>query len=125
MIAIDIINECISKELSFPQVIKMLSQIGIERYYTDLVAMKKTFYSYQDETYIVPMHIENLPKIATGFHETQVIEALRAIQKDEIDYNEFIRNIAAAGTTSYTVFITGKQVSYIGRKGETYIEKFP
>jgi uncharacterized protein YbcV (DUF1398 family) len=125
MINTEVINECINKDLSFPEQVKRLSEIGIERYYTDLFRMEKIFYTHNGESYIKRIPIENMPKTADGFNETKVIEVLRLIQKEEINYSAFIRGIVAAGTVSYTVYIDGRQVIYVGRKGEAYIEKFP
>ncbi len=122
MIDIEVINEC--KKLPFSEVIRRLTEIGIERYYTDLIRLEKTYYSHTGESYIESMPIENKPKVADIFNETSVIKALHSIQKGDIDYPTFIRNIIAAGTVSYTVYIDGKKVVYVGRKGEAYTEKF-
>jgi uncharacterized protein YbcV (DUF1398 family) len=124
MIKVDVINECTNKKLPFPDVIRHLSEIDIERYYTDLVRMEKTYYSHSGESYVEHISIKNLPVLASGFDEVKVIEAIRASQKGLIDYHTFIKNIIAAGTVSYTVYIDGKQVIYEGRKGESHIENF-
>jgi uncharacterized protein YbcV (DUF1398 family) len=124
MINTEVINECINKDLSFPEQVKRLSEIGIERYYADLFRMEKIFYARNGESCIERIPID-MPKTADDFNETKVIEVLRLIQKEEINYSTFIRGIVAAGTVSYTVYIDGRQVIYVGRKGEAYIEKFP
>jgi uncharacterized protein YbcV (DUF1398 family) len=124
MINVNIINECTNRKLPFPEVIRHLSEIGIERYYTDLVRMEKTYYSHSGESYVEHLSIENLPALANSFDEVKVIEAIRAIQKAQIDYHTFIKNIIAAGTASYTVYLDGKQVIYVGRKGESHTENF-
>jgi len=124
MINVDVINECTNKKLSFPEVIQHLSQIGIERYYTDLIKMEKTYYSHNGESYVEHISIDNLPTLANNFDEVTVIESIHASQKGQIDYHTFIRNIIAAGTVCYTVYIDGKQVVYVGRKGESHTENF-
>lgn len=45
MINIAVIQECTNKKLPFPEVVKHLAEIGIERYYTDLTKMEKIFYA--------------------------------------------------------------------------------
>ena len=63
--------------------------------------------------------------IADAFSPDLVVAAIRAIQKRESIYPEFIRQIAAAGTVYYTVHLQGRKAIYFGRHGEFYIEPFP
>ncbi|MBN9288029.1 MAG: hypothetical protein BGO43_00785 [Gammaproteobacteria bacterium 39-13] len=125
MINIAVIQECTDKKLPFPEVIKHLTEIGIERYYTDLTKMEKIFYAQNGETYTERLLIDSMPKMGENFNKDKIIETLREIQRGEIDYSTFIRRIVSFGTVSYTVYIDGKHVVYVGRKGETYIEHFP
>jgi uncharacterized protein YbcV (DUF1398 family) len=125
MIDINLLKECLNKKVSFPERIHNLSKIGIERYYVDLMKLEITYYSQDgDESYVERLLIENIPALAIDFDKTKVIEAIRASQKGEIDYQTFLRNIIAAGTVSYTVYLDGKQVIYVGRKGEFHTENF-
>ncbi|VVC77161.1 hypothetical protein AQUSIP_24880 [Aquicella siphonis] len=124
MIDINLLKECLNKKVSFPERIRNLSKIGIERYYVDLMKLEITYYSQDGESYVERMPIENLPALANDFNQAKVIEAIRAAQKGEIDYPAFLRNIIAAGTVSYTVYLDGEQVIYVGRKGESHTEKF-
>jgi uncharacterized protein YbcV (DUF1398 family) len=124
MINVDVINDCTNKKLPFPDVIRHLSEIDIERYYTDLVRMEKTYYSHSGESYVEHISIKNLPVLASNFDEVKVIDAIHSIQKGEIDYQTFLRNIIAAGTVSYAVYLDGKKVIYVGRKGESHTENF-
>jgi uncharacterized protein YbcV (DUF1398 family) len=54
-----------------------------------------------------------------------VVAAIRAAQRDEIRYPEFIKRSRAAGVVAYWAFLTGRQVCYFGRQGECHVEKFP
>jgi len=125
MINENMINECAKKQLPFPKVIECLTEIGIERYYTDLIKMEKTYYSCDNESYVESMLMEPPLKVADKFDENKLIESIRASQRGEINYHTFLKNIAVAGVASYMVYIAGKQVSYAGRHGEVYVEKFP
>jgi len=125
MINIQVIDELSKLKISFPEAVTQLTQIGIERYYTDLVQMQKIYYSREGETYIHTMSIDNLPKMAVDFNRNKFLEILRAVQRGSIDYPEFIRGIISNGAASYFVFIDGRQAIYMGRKGETHAEKFP
>lgn len=124
MIDINLIKECLNKKVSFPERIQNLSKIGIERYYVDLMKLEITYYFQGGKSYVEPMLIENLPELALNFDKVKVIEAIRANQQGKIDYQSFLREIIAAGTVSYTVYLDGKQVIYVGRKGESHSEIF-
>jgi hypothetical protein len=40
-------------------------------------------------------------------------------------YPEFKKLSQQAGCVGYTVWIAGRHVTYVGRRGETHIERFP
>lgn len=124
MLDLNLLKELINKKVSFPERIKNLSKLNIERYYVDLMKLEITYYSQAGESYVESVHLENIPTIAMDFNKIKVIEAIRAAQKGEIDYLKFLRDIIAAGTVSYTVYLDGKHVIYVGRKGETHTENF-
>src|SRR4029078_5928148 len=124
MFDINLLKECLNKKVSFPERIHNLSKVGIERYYVDLMKLEITYYSQDGKTYAEPMLIENVPVIEVNFDKAKVIEAIRANQQGKIDYQPFLAEIIAAGTVSYTVYLEGKQVVYVGRKGESHTENF-
>lgn len=124
MFDINLLKECLNKKVSFPERIQNLSKVGIERYYVDLMKFEITYYSQAGKTYVEPMLIENIPARAVNFDKAKVIEAIRANQQGKIDYQSFLGEIIAAGTVSYTVYLDGKQVIYVGRKGESHTENF-
>lgn len=124
MIDINVINKCTNLKLPFAKVIYALSEIGIERYYTDLIRLEKTYYSHSNESYVEQVSIENLPVVATNFDKIKVIKAIRFSQQGQSDYDTFIKHLIEAGTVSYTVYLDGNQVVYTGRKGEFHIEQF-
>lgn len=124
-----IIHECtkgaLEGKISFPETVKKLMGIHIERYYADLVRLEKVFYANNGETYIERLSFADCPFLAEQFDEESINAAIRSIQQNQIDYPEFLRRIIAGGCTSYVVYIDGRFASYFGRKGECYIEKFP
>ena len=111
--------------VSFSDTLRNLQSIGVERYYTDLVRMEKTYYSRNGETHIEKLHFPDVPSMGDRFDVAGNTEAIRAIQRQEIDYAEFLRRIISSGTTSYFVFVDGGCVAYYGRRGECHIEPFP
>src|SRR5262245_12049765 len=124
MFDINLLKECLNKKVSFPERIHNLSKVGIERYHVDLMKLEIIYYSRDGKTYDEPILIENNPAIAINFDKAKVIEAIRDNQQGKIDYQSFLREIIAAGTVSYTVYLDGKQVVYVGRKGESHSENF-
>ena len=125
----EIIHKCdqgaLAGRVSFADTLRNLRAVGVERYYTDLVRMEKTYYSRNGETHVEKLSFLDAPPLADQFDVDGNVKAVRAIQRQEIDYPEFLRRIIASGTTSYFVFVDGGCVAYYGRRGECHIEKFP
>jgi uncharacterized protein YbcV (DUF1398 family) len=110
--------------MTFPQVVGRLLEIGVESYFIDFAAGRKTHYSTDGRTHAEPM-ILKLDPIAEEFSASDLIAAIRGAQADTVRYPEFVKRSTAAGVIGYWAFLTGKQVVYFGRKGEMHIEKFP
>ena len=111
--------------ISFPETLRRLSAIGIERYHADLIRMEKVFYGNDDRSLIERLPVENAPAVAETFDAGMVQATIRESQQGRIDYPEFLRRIMAYGAASYTIFIDGGHAVYHGRKGENYVEIFP
>lgn len=124
-----VIHECttgaLAGQVAFPETVRRLVEIGVERYYADLVRLEKVFYGGPSDSCIERLPLAAAPAVAEHFDEAAIIQALRAIQQKRIDYPEFLRQIMAGGVASYTVFITGRHALYSGRGGERYLEAFP
>ena len=112
-------------KIAFPAVVQRLIAVGTERYYADLVRLEKVFYSKSGETHIERLPLPMAPEIAGEFEAGGVQEALRRIQRGEIHYPDFLRQIMSHGCAAYGVYIDGRQAVYFGRKGEAYVERFP
>lgn len=124
-----IIHDCTRGALegrtSFLDTVKALRAIAVERYYADLVRLEKVFYARDGETTIERLPISDVPQVADAFDEAGLIATLRSVQQRQIDYPEFLRQSLRAGCVSYVVYLDGGMTAYFGRRGETYIEKFP
>lgn len=110
--------------MTFPEVIQTLSGAGVESYCADLMTGLDTFYLSDGQTHAEKMSLAP-GRISESFSQEALAAAIRAAQKDEIRYPEFLKRAMAAGTAAYRVFITGKRVIYIGRRGDCHIEEFP
>lgn len=123
-----IMEECasgaLSGELTFPEIVGRLMDVGVERYHAD--------YSRQEITYYLPdgsSHLVSLPHpphaTAFEFSSSAVAAAVQQSQRNEHTYADFIRKTMTAGCVGYFVQITGRRVIYFGRKGESHTEHFP
>jgi len=110
--------------LHFGQVVATLMQAGVESYHVDYRACRSTYYLPNGETRTMDLHAPE-SDIAQGFDGDAIVAAIRAAQRGEVMYPEFKRRSQLAGCVSYTVWISGRHVTYYGRNGETHIEKFP
>jgi uncharacterized protein YbcV (DUF1398 family) len=112
------------ERMSFPEVIAKLQEVGVERYHADLVRGEKTYYLATGDSAVVPATpLRSLP--APTFSAAATEAAVRAIQAQQIGYNEFCERVAAAGCTSYIVSLVGRRVVYFGRSAESHVELMP
>lgn len=114
----------LSGKLIFPEVVKILTEAGVESYRADLVRGEDIFFMPSGETHVEKMTLP-ATKIGEQFQQAEVLAAIRAAQADEIRYPEFVKRVMAAGTVAYWVFLTGKKAIYFGRKGDFHVEEFP
>ena len=110
--------------LTFPQVVGMLIDAGVESYCADLVRGEDIFFMPNGETHMERMTLPST-KIAEHFSKPGIVAAVRAAQADQIRYPEFLTRAMAAGTAAYWAFLTGRRVIYFGRDGEFHVEEFP
>jgi uncharacterized protein YbcV (DUF1398 family) len=122
------INECMAASFAdtpFPQVVQRLVGAGVQSYTADLIKLRNTYYGNDAEAYDEPLPLKDGPAIAPAFDDTRVAASVKAIQRGEISYAEFLRRIMAAGCSHYEVFIAGRKAMYFGREGAFYTEPFP
>jgi uncharacterized protein YbcV (DUF1398 family) len=125
---IEVMEECVTLSLqgkiAFPQVVRRLSEIGVERYHADYNRQEKTYYMPDGESLIVPMEHARMP-IGESFSAETIEATLRRIQRGQINYVEFLRKTMEAGCVGYFVQITGRRALYFGRNGDVHVEPFP
>jgi uncharacterized protein YbcV (DUF1398 family) len=125
---IAVMHECAARShagtITFPEVVARLAAAGVEWYHTDLCRAEHTYYMPSGESHVEPMYALAEP-VAAKFSDAGVDAAVRSIQRGEIQYQEFVRSIMAAGCNGYFVLIAGRKAVYFGRKGEEHVEQFP
>jgi uncharacterized protein YbcV (DUF1398 family) len=125
---IDTIAQCMQASFAdtpFPLVVQRLAGAGVTHYRADLLTLRKTYYDGAAEAVDEPMPLADAPAIAAAFDGDTIAAAVKAIQRKEMGYCEFLRRIMIAGCASYDVFFGGRKAVYVGRDGDTYVEPFP
>ena len=114
----------LSGELTFPEIVGKLAEIGIERYHADYSRQEITYYLPSGDSVVIATPHSTEPA-AIEFSATAVEAAVRQSQRNEHTYLDFIRKTTDAGCVGDFVQITGRRVIYFGRKGEFHVEYFP
>ena len=109
----------------FPVVMRELAAAGVHAYTADLIALRKTYYDAGSESVDESLPLTASPAIAENFDRDAVPATVQAIQRREIGYADFLRQIMAAGCASYRVFFRGRKTIYFGRNGDFHVENFP
>jgi len=108
----------------FGEVIGQLMGAGVESYHVDYRSGRTTYYlpdgSTADFSFERPQH-----GISDIFDCEAVRAAIQEAQQGKVMYPEFKTLSQRAGCVAYTVWIAGRHVVYLGRRGETHIERFP
>jgi uncharacterized protein YbcV (DUF1398 family) len=123
----DTIAQCMQMSFAntpFPQVVARLAGAGVASYTADLATLRKTYYG-QGSSHDEAMPLGDSPAIAPVFDAQAVSASVKAIQRGEVGYAEFLRRIMRAGCSHYEVFFVGRKAMYFGRDGEFYTEPFP
>jgi uncharacterized protein YbcV (DUF1398 family) len=120
----EVLAESQAGKLTFGEVVHRLLQVGVESYFADLARREEIFYMPDGNAHVEKMTLPPMT-IAAEFSASGIVSAIRAAQADTIRYPEFVKRAAAAGVIGYWAFLAGRNVTYIGRKGELHVEQFP
>ncbi len=112
------------ERMTFPEVVKSLMKVGVERYHADLLRGERTYYLPNGESEVVKGHAVGIAP-ARDFSATGVDAAVRAIQAGKLQYRTFCERIAEAGCVGYMVSLAGQRAVYYGRSGDSHVEWFP
>ena len=122
------LGECVrmsgAGEIDFPEVVRRLSALEVERYHADYNRQEITLYLADGDSCVFPSHHEAMP-VAADFSAAGVAAAVRQSQRGEHTYRDFVRKTMAAGCVGYFVQITGRRAIYFGRTGDNHVEHFP
>jgi uncharacterized protein YbcV (DUF1398 family) len=124
LVILEASRAAITGEMTFPQIVGRLKELGIERYHADYSRQEKTFYFASGASMVAPLPCEDY-RMGVEFSAADVKAAVTQSQRGEHSYPEFLRKTMAAGCVGYFVQIAGRRALYFGRNGETHVEIFP
>lgn len=123
-----VIEECARRShegtIDFGTVVATLAAAGVESYHANYRRGETTYYLSSGETHAVSLAAPRIP-IAAAFDTEGVQAAVRGAQSGQVKYPEFVRRTMTAGCVGYLVWIAGRHVQYLGRRGELHVEHFP
>lgn len=110
--------------IHFGQVIEQLMGAGVESYHVDYRSGRTTYYLPDGSTAVFTSPTPQYG-IGNDFDVDAVRAAIVGAQQGRVMYPEFKTLSQHAGCVAYTVWIAGRHVVYMGRRGETHVERFP
>jgi uncharacterized protein YbcV (DUF1398 family) len=123
-----VIEECAIRShegsIDFATVVAKLTAVGVESYHADYRHKETTYYLPGGETYVIKLSPPSV-SIAGQFDVKGIHDAIRGAQCGEVRYQEFMRLTMASGCIGYIVWVAGRHVQYLGRRGEVHTEHFP
>lgn len=120
----DCVRATLAGRLPFPDVVRRLLEVDIERYSVDLCRSESIYYSADGDSHLVRPSGPADP-VADRFVSEEVESAVKDSQQGRIAYPQFLQRIRAAGCVSYLVSFAGRRCLYFGRAGEVHLELFP
>lgn len=110
--------------LTFPEILARLASAGVESYFADYRRGSTTYYLASGASHSVALPV---PEHAApeAFDAPAIVEAIRGSQRGEVKYLDFVRRTLASGCIGYFVWLAGRHVRYLGRRGEDHVERFP
>lgn len=110
--------------IHFGQVIGQLVAVDVESYHVDYRSGRATYYLGDGST--IDFSFERPQQgIADVFDGDALRAAILGAQQGRVMYPEFKQLSQHAGCAAYIVWLAGRHVVYMGRRGETHIERFP
>ena len=110
--------------IHFGEVIGQLMAVQVESYHVDYRSGRATYYLPDGAT--LDLSFERpLEGIGKAFDADAVRAAILGAQQGRVMYPAFKELTQRAGCIGYTVWIAGRHVTYLGRGGESHVERFP
>jgi uncharacterized protein YbcV (DUF1398 family) len=109
----DVFKQAMANQWVYPQLFDALKQIGVERYEVNVLTHEMKYIS--GTTSIVPPAPAGFKPLKLGSFDAPAFKtALTRSQKRQIDFEQFLVEIAAAGVSFYSVDMPSRTVTYYG-----------
>lgn len=118
-------NATLAGGTSFPQIVAMLVEAGVESYHVDYLALQKSFHDGSGGVFTTPLSYEALPTVAEDFDAPALRANILDSQQKNQHYRDFSIRAMQAGVQGYIAFLRGRRVTYYGRQGDQHTEWFP
>ena len=110
--------------LPFPEIVGRLIQEGVEHYQVDYLALQFRFYDALGRVVLAPLAFEGLPQVSGTFDLPALKATILESQTRGQPFHDFCVRAMQAGVQSYSVFLRGQRVLYVGRQGDHHVEWF-
>ena len=81
------ISECMNlsfANIPFPTVVQKLAAAGVHAYTADLIALRKTYYGVDNESFDEALPLTQAPAVAGSFDASSVTTSVRGIQQGKL-----------------------------------------
>ena len=110
--------------ITYPQFVQLLIDAGITSYHVDVASHAISFRCGADEIHAERGAPTAQPRVKPApFSKDGLIAAIWENQMGKSTHPVFLRQIWAAGVTTYDVDVTGRMITYRGTRGETHTER--
>ena len=109
----------------FPYLAEAMRQAGITKNYFDVPSMSMVFVTEEGDVLRPGALLHTQPVVVPPFDETKLVAALRADQRGESTFPEFVEASFQAGVIRYEVDTAMRTCTYSGTHGEQYVEDYP
>ena len=112
--------------MGFPAIVTLLATEGFDGYLVDYRAATVTYYLTDGTPATLPA-AHAAVAIPAAFDAAAVAAAVADAQRNAAGYTYrgFSERVMAAGCAGYLVSLSGRRVVYVGRSGETHVERMP
>jgi len=109
----------------FPYLAEALRGAGVRRYYFDVPSSTVIYATAAGDVLQPGAFLRTEKTILPPFDQAALVDAIRADQRGESSFPEFVEATLQAGAIRYEVDTDARTCSYLGAHGERYVEYYP
>jgi uncharacterized protein YbcV (DUF1398 family) len=109
----------------FPYLAEAMRQAGITKNYFDVPSASMVFVTDEGDVLRPGALLHTEAVVVPPFDEAGLIAAIRADQRGESTFPEFVEACFAVGVIRYEVDTIARACTYLGAHGERYVEEYP